>query len=143
MCKIKAYGICLYKKNKLQTEVLLCKAVVSKNNWGYVKGVQEKNETNKETALREFHEEASILVSSKYLEEYFEQKNEEKDIGIYLVNYDNIRNKDKYFVNGELKKECLCPENSQIKFFDIKNMPKIKKKQRSLSSQIVNYLKKG
>jgi ADP-ribose pyrophosphatase YjhB (NUDIX family) len=69
--KIKAYGICLYKveniNNKSIIKILLCKSVFSLNNWGCLKGVQDKNESKKQTAKREFFEECSILVSQKNL----------------------------------------------------------------------------
>ncbi len=139
--KIKAYGICIYKQNSKNIEVLLCKSVSSLNKWGCVKGLLEKKESNKECAKREFFEESSINIEIKYFEEYFEQINREKDIGIWLVNAKNIKNLDNYFFENRLIENYLSWENAKIKFFDIKKLPQIKKKQISLVSDIIDFLK--
>jgi len=141
--KIKAFGICLYKIEKDGIKILLCKSISSRNRWGCLKGVEKKGETDFQTALREFKEESSISVEKQYLEKYFEQKNEFKDIGIFLVNYNNIQNKHKYFNNGELEKKYLSWENSDVQFFNIKNLPEIKKKQINLVEDIIHYFKKS
>lgn len=141
MDKIKAYGICLYKKESKCIKVLLCKSTLSKNRWGFLKGVQDNNESDTQTAIREFQEESGILVEKKYLEKLFAQKNETKDIGIYLVNYKNIPKVEKYFDNDKLYDEYICWENSQVKFFDIEKLPQIKTKQETLTQEIVKYLK--
>jgi len=140
--KIKAYGICIYKKMQNSTKLLLCKSVNSKDKWGFLKGCEIENESKKETALREFFEESSIDVDSKYLEEYFEQINTTKDIGIYLVNYKNINNINSYFENDKLHRHCLSWENTKVEFFDINNIPEIKKKQYRIMNKIIQYLKK-
>ncbi len=140
MNKIKAYGICLYKKEKNNIKILLCKSIQSKEKWGFLKGVQEKNETNEQTALREFEEESGIKVNKKYLETYFEQINENKNIGIYLVNEKNISNIESFFINDKLVESHLSWENIQAKFFDITKLPQIKKKQINLMGEIIQYL---
>ena len=139
MNNIKAYGICLYKIEKNNTKVLLCKSVASKDKWGFLKGVEEKNETKIQTALREFEEECGIKVDKKYLEKYFEQINSTKDIGIFLVNYDKINNIKSFFENGKLLNNYLSLENSSVKFFDIDNLPLIKDKQIHLTKEIVRF----
>ncbi len=141
MDKIKAYGICLYKIDKNSINILLCKSISSKNRWGFLKGVQEKNETNEETARREFKEECGINIDKKILENYFEQLNKTKDIGIYLVNYDNINNIDKYFANDKLLNNYLSWENSAVKFYNLQSLPEIKIKQSKLTNNIIKYLK--
>jgi 8-oxo-dGTP pyrophosphatase MutT (NUDIX family) len=138
--KIKAYGICLYKIKKNSIEILLCKSVLSKNKWGFLKGVSLEHETKEQTAIREFYEESSIKVKQNQLEEYFFQENKQKDIGIFLVNYKNIKNIDEYFFNDILKEKYLDKENSQIKFFDIKTNILIKQKQIHIYEKIVNFL---
>jgi len=140
--KIKAYGICLYKFKKDSIKVLLCKAVNSRERWGFLKGVAISGEKTDETAIREFEEESSITISPECLEDFFIQKNELKNIGIYLVNYNSISHLDKYFENEVLYQENLSSENSEVKFFDIKNLPLIKKKQKNLTQEIVNHLSK-
>ena len=140
MEKIRAFGICLYKYNKDSLQLLLCKSIISKNRWGFLKGVALKGETSEETAIREFSEESGIKVEKKYLEEFFIQKNELKNIGIYLVNSNNIPNLEEFFKDDILKKIYLSNENSEVKFFDIKSLPMIKKKQLFLSKDIVKFL---
>jgi len=138
--KIKAYGICLYKKQNKNTEILLCKSILSKEKWGFIKGVALETETKEQTAIREFYEESSIKVKQSYLEEYFLQENEQKDIGIFLVNIKNIKNIDTFFDNNILKEKYLDKENSQIKFFDIKQEILIKKKQTQIYKKIIEFL---
>jgi len=139
---LKAFGIAPYKIDKNGISILLCKSISSKNRWGFLKGGQEKNETDIQTALREFQEESSINIEEKYLEKYFEQENSDKDIGVFLISYNNIQNINKYFNNGTLEKKYLSWENSHVQFFSIENLPEIKKKQIELVRDIVHYLKK-
>ena len=141
MIKIKAYGICLYKVEDNKIKILLCKSVTSFEKWGFLKGVDEKNETLQETAQREFFEECNIKVSIKQFEEYFEQLNKEKDIGIYLYNANKIKNLDSYFNKDTLLDDNLSLENSKVKFFNIDNLPTIKKKQSKLINEIIDFLK--
>jgi ADP-ribose pyrophosphatase YjhB (NUDIX family) len=140
MKKIKAYGICLYKKTTKSYEILLCKSILSQEKYGFLKGVQKYHESSEETALREFEEESSICVNVKYLEKLFYQENNIKDIGIFLVNYHNIKNVDLYFSNNILEYKYLCNENSNVEFFDIKKLPKIKNKQNKIAFNIKSYL---
>lgn len=138
--KVNAYGICIYKKENNITKVLLCKSSTSKKKWGFVKGVQDLFETQAQTALREFKEESSIIVKQNNLEKYFEQENEKKNIGVFLVNYFNVSQVEKYFNNDQLYKKYLSWENSEIRFFSIENLPKIKKKQKHIAKEISRYL---
>jgi ADP-ribose pyrophosphatase YjhB (NUDIX family) len=140
--KIKAYGVGLYKKEHNCVYILLCKAMNSKQKWGFLKGGAYENETPKQTALREFQEESGICLTTPFLEKYFEQKNETKDVGVFLANYAKIKGIEKYFHNGELREQYLSLENSQAKFFDIKHLPKIKSKQINLVKDVVTYLKR-
>lgn len=141
--KIKAYGICLYKKDPYSTKILLCKSVNSKKRWGFLKGVRDGNELKARTAIREFYEESGIELRYYQLEKYFEQQNEEKDIGIFLVNYAKIKRIDTFFINDRLNDNFICLENSEVKFFDINELPLIKKKQINMADEIVAYLKKS
>ena len=142
MDKLKAYGICLYKKESGSIKLLLCKSIASQKRWGFLKGMQERDELNFDTAIREFYEEGGIKVQKEDLENYFEQINELKDIGIFLVNYDTISNIKKFFSGGKLLSKFLSWENSQVKFFDIDNLPLIRSKQQKLTKDIVQYFKK-
>lgn len=139
--KIKAYGLCVYKIKKNSCEILLCKSVSSLERWGCLKGLIEKNETKQQCAKREFLEESSINVSVGSFEEYFEQVNEEKDIGIWLVDAKNIKNLESYFFENKLLSNHLSWENSKVKFFNINELPDIKEKQKLLVSEIIDFLK--
>lgn len=139
---IKAYGICIYKRKLNKTKILLCKSVKSDKRWGFLKGVSEYKETKEETSVREFFEESGIKVPLYDLEDYFFQENDTKDIGIFLVNFDKIKNINNFFVNDKLKDKFLCQENSEVKFFDIDNIPEFKKKQSDIILNILKYLKR-
>ena len=140
MEKIKAYGICLYKYQKDSIKILLCKSVRSNEKWGFLKGVSKENEQAKDTAIREFYEESNISVNKEDLENFFIQKNELKNIGVYLVNYDKIKYVESYFNKDILLKENLSSENSDVEFFDINNLPFIKKKQKFLIVEVIDHI---
>jgi 8-oxo-dGTP pyrophosphatase MutT (NUDIX family) len=142
MNKEKAFGIALCKYTQDKIEVLLCKSVKSKEKYGFLKGVQVTNESNEQTAIREFYEESGIRLFSYQLEEFFLQKNATKDIGVYLVNYDKINNIEKYFYNNKLKQQYICHENSDVRFFDLLNLPPIKSKQIRIIKEIKAYVNK-
>jgi len=139
--KIRAYGICLYKIEQNTVKILLCKSVKSKDRWGFLKGVALKNELAEETALREFEEESSILIHHNDLEKFFIQINEFKNIGLFTVNADKVSHLSKYFDNEVLYKKYLSSENSAVEFFDINELPLIKKKQQGVMKEIINFLK--
>ncbi|RXJ84299.1 NUDIX domain-containing protein [Arcobacter sp. CECT 8985] len=139
---VKAYGIALYKLEDQKIKLLLCKSVKSKNKWGFLKGVQLGKESAKECAKREFTEESSIKVETEYFEEYFEQLNKEKDIGIWLVNSKNIEKLYNYFdEDDKLYDKFLSLENSKVKYFSLDELPHFKKKQKELIIKIKDFLK--
>ncbi|WP_323668450.1 NUDIX domain-containing protein [Aliarcobacter butzleri] len=138
---VKAYGIVPYYVKGEDIKILLCKSVASKDRWGCLKGTKTRNETAYECAKREFFEESSISVDVALFEEYFEQLNDDKDVGVWLVNFKNIENIEKYFINDTLKEQYLSWENSKVKFFSLNNLPKIKKKQQDLINEIKDFLK--
>ena len=138
---VKAYGIVPYLVTKNDIKILLCKSVASKEKWGCLKGMKEKNENAYKCAQRELFEESSIKVEIGILEDYFEQINLEKDIGIWIVNSSNIEGLDEMFFEDKLKKNYLSWENSNVKFFSINKLPNIRKKQVTLIQEITNFLK--
>lgn len=138
---VKAYGVALYKLEDNSIKLLLCKSSKSENRWGFLKGMQLKAETAKECAKREFYEESGIKVDIESFEEYFEQLNKEKDIGIWLVNAKNVKDLEIYFNDeGKLFDRFLSPENSKVKYFDLNKLPDFKKKQKSLISKVKDFL---
>ncbi len=138
---VKAYGVVPYVVTKNDIKILLCKSVASKDKWGCLKGTKNSNESAYECAKREFFEESSISVESALFEDYFEQINIDKDVGIWLVNGNNIENLDSFFVDDTLKKNFLSWENSKVKFFSLNNLPRIKNKQETLLKEITDFLK--
>ena len=138
---IKAYGLVPYLVTKNDIKILLCKSVASKDKWGCLKGHKEKDENPYECAQRELFEESSIEVEIGLFEDYFEQINLEKDIGVWLVNTSNIENINEMFFEDKLKNNFLSWENSKVKFFSIDDLPIIRKKQVSLIKDIKNFLK--
>ncbi|MBL3520746.1 NUDIX hydrolase [Arcobacter lanthieri] len=140
MGNVKTYGVVPYLVDKKDIKILLCLGVASQSRWGCLKGSKNRNESAFECAKREFFEESSVFVDIALFEEYFEQINEDKDIGIWLVNSSNIELIDKYFDKDELKKEFLSWENTKVKFFSLKKLPKIKKKQQNLIKNIKDFL---
>src|SRR5574344_914939 len=124
MSHTKTYGIVPYIVTKKGVKILLCLDVASDDKWGCLKGTKVKNETAFMCAKRE----------------YFEQINQEKDIGVWLVNSSNIENMDRYFNGNTLKSEYLSWENSKVKFFSLKKLPKIKSMQKKLVSEIKDFL---
>ncbi len=140
MEKIKAYGILLYKLENKKTKILLCKSVKSLEKWGCLKGMQTENETAKECAKREFFEECGIKIETFLFEDYFFQENDEKDIGIWIVNAKKIDKIGNYFSEDKLYDNYLSWENSKVKFFNINDLPDIKKKQKKLIEDIKDFL---
>jgi len=112
----------------------------SKDRWGFLKGVSKEYEEPEDTAIREFREESSIKVDKKDFESFFIQKNELKNIGIYLLNYNKIKDIDKYFDNEVLFKKYISLENSDVRFFDIDSLPPIKKKQKYLIKEVIENI---
>ena len=138
---VKAYGVVPYIVTKNDIKILLCKSVASKDKWGCLKGTKNSNESAYECAKREFFEESSISVEIALFEDYFEQINIDKDVGIWLVNENNIENLDTFFVDDTLKKNFLSWENSKVKFFSLNNLPRIKNKQETLLKEITDFLR--
>lgn len=138
---IKAYGVLPYLVEKNDIKILLCKSVMSKDKWGCLKGLKEKSETAFECAKREFFEESSINIDIALFEDYFEQINLEKDVGIWLVNANNIDDINEKFIDYKLKSNYLSWENSKVKFFSLDDLPPIRKKQQKLIKEIKGFLK--
>ncbi|WP_419770247.1 MAG: NUDIX domain-containing protein [Candidatus Marinarcus sp.] len=141
MDKIKAYGVCIYKIKGNTTKILLCKSVKSQEKWGCLKGMSLRFEEPKDCARREFFEESSIKVSTDVFEEYFEQTNKTKDVGIWLVNAKNVEDIEDFFYEDTLGNNYLSWENSKVKFFNIDKLPEIKTKQKMLIQEIKSFLK--
>ena len=111
---IKSYGVVPYLVKGNDIKILLCKSVASKDKWGCLKGTKNSNETAYECAKREFYEESSIAVEIALFENYFEQINIDKDVGIWLVNANNIDNLEQYFVEDTLKNNYFIASSPRV-----------------------------
>jgi 8-oxo-dGTP pyrophosphatase MutT (NUDIX family) len=140
MAREKAYGVCLYKKYNDSYKILLCQSIDNLNKWGFLKGTKRGSETPRKAAVREFMEESSIKIERKYLEHFFYQKNKNKDVGIFMLDGETVKNLDNFFEGDSLKKEYICAENGDVHFFDIEALPKIKKKQLVVMKKVVTVL---
>lgn len=138
---IKAYGVLPYLVENNDIKILLCKSVMSLDKWGCLKGVKHEKETAFECAKRELFEESSIDIDIALFEEYFEQINLNKDIGIWLVNASNIENFKALFSDYKLKSNYLSWENSKVRFFSLDDLPLLKKKQVNLINEVKDFLK--
>jgi ADP-ribose pyrophosphatase YjhB (NUDIX family) len=135
-----SYGICLYKVEKDSIKILLCKSSISRIKWGFVKGHAQISEPAKTAAVREFFEESTISIDESDLEDGFKQINENKDVYIWLVNADNILSLDSKFDGNKLKEENLCFENDQIRFYDTRSLPPLKRNQKFMIREIAKFL---
>ena len=136
----KAYGVVPYIVSKNDVKILLCKSVLSKDKWGCLKGMKEKDENPYECAQRELFEESSIKAEIGLFEDYFEQVNLEKDIGVWLVNASNIEGLKEMFFEDKLMSNYLSWENTKVKFFSLDKLPTIRKKQINLISDLKTFL---
>lgn len=84
-----SYGICPYKVENNAFYILVNKSSET-SFYNFFKGKTEEGETPKQTAIREFFEEAGIKLNQRNLEEYYEQKNPRKDIGIFLYDFTTL-----------------------------------------------------
>jgi 8-oxo-dGTP pyrophosphatase MutT (NUDIX family) len=83
-----SYGICPYKIIDNQYYILLNKTSAI-SYFNFFKGKIENDESPSDCAIREFYEEAGIVVKGTHLEDYFSQKSKRKDVGVFLVDWYN------------------------------------------------------
>jgi 8-oxo-dGTP pyrophosphatase MutT (NUDIX family) len=97
--------------------------------WGFIKGKIDKNESIPECAKRECSEETNIRFNINDLEDYFYQVNTKKNIGIFLINVNNLD-------LGRLK--LSKKELQDYRFFNIKDNIYISKNQQKILNSIKN-----
>ena len=132
MSKEYSYGICPYYKVQDEIYIILIQPKGHVEG-GFAKGKIEENETKEECAVREFYEETGLKVNIESLENYFEQNNKRKDVGIFLVNIFNMNKNDK--INLQSK------EVYKIKLFNLNDEIKIYKNQEIILNEIKLHLK--
>lgn len=142
MATIKSYGIAPYLMKDDKIYIFLCKASDSRYKWGFLKGTLASKERPQECARREFYEESSILVEYDFFEDYFEQVNDRKDVGIWIVDANHIKSLDRFLDKDmKLKPKYRSKELSNAGFFDIHDMPPIKNNQYQMMFDVVDFLK--
>ena len=123
-----SYGICPYKIENSKVQILLIQPKGHKE-WGFIKGKIKLYETIAECAKRETLEETNIDILINNLEDYFEQKNKRKDVGIFLINTKTLNLKNIKLQKGEVHR---------IKFFDLESDILINKNQAEILESIRN-----
>ena len=130
MSKEYSYGICPYFVYEGNIYIMLIQPKGHKE-YGFSKGKIEIEETIEDCAIRELFEETGIIVKKEHLENYFEQKNRRKDIGVFLVNINNLDLNNRLNLGSS---ECFV-----IKFFDILGEVPINNNQKMILSQIKEF----
>lgn len=146
MAKEYSYGTCIYYKNELDNSVsILLIQPKGHKEWGFPKGKIESNETKEQCAIRETFEEIGIKIKEELLEKYFEQTNKRKDIGIFLVNMNNLDLNSKFKINPrEVHKVKLLNVNDiNVNNINVNDKFDIYKNQSSILNNIINYLNRG
>ncbi len=126
MGKDYSYGICPYKINDDSVEIMLVQATGHKE-WGFIKGKIDKGESIQECAKRECQEETNIRFNINNLEDYFYQVNTKKNVGIFLINIDNL----------DISRMKLAKREIQdLKFFNLDSIINISKNQLKILNSI-------
>jgi len=128
MSKAYSYGVCPYRINNDSIEIMLVQST-GHEEWGFIKGKIDKNESIPECAKRECSEETNIRFNINDLEDYFYQVNTKKNIGIFLINVNNLD-------LGRLK--LSKKELQDYRFFNIKDNIYISKNQQKILNSIKN-----
>ena len=89
MGKAYSYGVCPYRITNDSIEIMLVQST-GHEEWGFIKGKIDKGESIPECAKRECSEETNIGFDINNLEDYFYQVNSKKNIGIFLIDVNNL-----------------------------------------------------
>ena len=126
MGKDYSYGICPYRIKDNKVQIMLVQATGHKE-WGFIKGKIDKGESIPECAKRECQEETNIRFDINNLEDYFYQVNTKKNIGIFLINIENL----------DISRLKLARRELQdYRFFNIKDNIFISKNQQKILNSI-------
>lgn len=130
MSKEYSYGVCPYLIHEDSVYIMLIQPKGHKE-YGFSKGKIEIEETIEDCAIRELFEETGIIVKKEHLENYFEQKNRRKDVGIFLVDLTKL--------NQDVKLNIGHAECFELKFFNINDDINIYKNQKDILFQIREF----
>lgn len=131
MGKYYSYGICPYKIENDTIQIALVQAK-GHTEWGFIKGKIDKNETIQECAQRECKEETNIRFDINNLEDYFYQVNNKKNVGIFLININNLDTDRIKLAKRELQ---------DYRFFNIQEEINISKNQSKILQSIKEKFK--
>lgn len=127
-----SYGVVPYTIYNDKIYVLVSLASKKDLKYGFFKGKIEENETIRDCAIREFYEETGIKLKSEWLDKYFSQKHIQKDVGIFLLDIDFIKD----------EKIMLNKENYNFKIIEINELyNKIIKNQEKILKEMILYFK--
>lgn len=148
MTKVVSCGIAPVRKNGDKIEILLCVPIEesyssmsgSFHGMGFLKGQVENDETELNTAKREFAEESGDLQIELFDEEiFFTQNNPKKKIHIWPAkvlptefNYGKISDNGIVHDHDE--------ENALIKFYPIDNLPPIFRNQQQILEDLLTFI---
>lgn len=123
-----SYGIAPYRIEG--TKVYIIVGEFSKNQYSFFKGKIEFNESIIECLIREIKEECSFILNIEQLEKSFSQKNEKKDIKIFLIH------------QNEIEQINLNKENISYQEFEINDLyNKICKNQKKIVNDMILFFK--
>lgn len=127
-----SYGVVPYTIYNDKIYVLVSLASKKDLKYGFFKGKIEENETIRNCAIREFYEETGIKVKSEWLDKYFSQKHIQKDVGVFLLDIDYIKD----------EKIMLNKENYNFKIIEINELyNNIIKNQEKILKEMILYFK--
>ena len=120
-------GIIPYLLSNNGVSILLMKSSRKNDNFDFIKGKIEPNETKIECCLREVQEEIGISIAKEDLDFSVKQNNKKKNIELYFIHWD------KYLYNRiKLDKR----EVFELKWFNLNEIPPISQNQRLIVTKI-------
>ena len=127
-----SYGVVPYTIHNDKIYLLVSLASKKDLKYGFFKGKIEQNETIKDCAIREFYEETGIKIETEWLDKYFSQKHIQKDVGVFLLDIDYIKD----------EKIILNKENYNFKIIEINELyGNIIKNQEKILKEMILYFK--
>jgi bis(5'-nucleosidyl)-tetraphosphatase len=127
-----SYGVCPYRIRYNKIDILMIQAL-GRNDWGFIKGKVEPDEDEKETAVRECKEETGINIITEDLEDMFFSVQKRKNMGIFLVNAENVNTNTLNLCESEV---------SGIKWYTLGTEIEVQSNQVDVFNQIYEFISK-